>query len=43
MTKKTLGIIGMGNIGRDLVKLIKPFKCNLLCYDIKPDYEYLKK
>ena len=43
LTKKTIGIIGMGNIGRDLVKIIKPFKCNIICNDIKPDYEYLKK
>lgn len=43
LTKKTIGIIGMGNIGRDLVKIIKPFKCKILCNDIKPDYEYLKK
>jgi D-3-phosphoglycerate dehydrogenase len=31
----TLGIIGFGNIGRDLLELIKPFKPKVLINDIK--------
>jgi len=30
----TVGIIGCGNIGKDLVKLLKPFNCKVLSYDI---------
>lgn len=30
---KTVGIIGMGNIAKTLVKLLEPFKVNILYYD----------
>ena len=30
----TFGIVGCGNIGKDLVKLLKPFGCNILAHDI---------
>ena len=30
----TFGIVGCGHIGKDLVKLIKPFECNILSHDI---------
>jgi len=30
----TVGIIGCGNIGKDLVKLLKPFNCKILSHDI---------
>jgi phosphoglycerate dehydrogenase-like enzyme len=30
----TVGIIGCGHIGKDLVKLLQPFNCNILVYDI---------
>lgn len=35
LTGKTFGIIGCGFIGKDLVKLLKPFNCNILVYDIE--------
>jgi D-3-phosphoglycerate dehydrogenase len=31
---KTIGIIGLGNVGSDLVRLLKPFKCKILVNDI---------
>lgn len=34
LTEKTIGIIGCGNIGKDLVKLLQPFDCNILVNDI---------
>ena len=30
----TFGIVGCGHIGKDLVKLLKPFGCNILAHDI---------
>tara|TARA_B100001059_G_C17775991_1_gene551290 strand:- start:212 stop:1138 length:927 start_codon:yes stop_codon:yes gene_type:complete len=34
LTGKTIGIIGLGNIGKDLVSLLNPFGCELLVNDI---------
>ena len=34
LTGKTVGIIGFGNIGSDLHKLLKPFKCKIIVNDI---------
>ncbi|MCB1314855.1 MAG: hypothetical protein KDK27_02825, partial [Leptospiraceae bacterium] len=34
LTGKTVGIVGCGNIGEDLLRLLQPFKCNLLINDI---------
>jgi len=43
LSNKTVGIIGIGNIGKDLISLIKPFKCNILVNDIIEQEEYYKK
>jgi D-3-phosphoglycerate dehydrogenase len=37
LTGRTVGIIGCGHIGKDLVKLLKPFECRVLVNDIR-DY-----
>ncbi len=34
LTGKTIGIIGAGHIGKDLIQLLKPFNCNVLVNDI---------
>jgi len=34
LTGKTIGIIGCGHIGSDLIELLTPFKCTLLVNDI---------
>ena len=39
----TFGIIGFGHIGKDLVKLLKPFDCKILAHDILNFKEFDKK
>ena len=39
----TFGIIGFGHIGKDLVKLLKPFDCKILAHDIRNFKEFYKK
>ena len=43
LSGKTVGIIGLGHIGKELVRLLKPFNCKILSYDILDQYEYCKK
>lgn len=43
LTGRTIGIIGLGRIGKTLVRLLKPFNCKILVNDIEPDYEFIKK
>ena len=40
LSSATFGIIGCGNIGKDLIKLLQPFNCKILVNDIQdyPDY-----
>lgn len=37
LSEKTVGIIGLGNIGKDLIKLLDPFNVKLLVNDIDKD------
>ena len=37
LTGRTVGIIGCGHIGKDLVRLLQPFQCSILVNDIR-DY-----
>lgn len=39
LTGKTIGIIGVGNVGKDLVSLLKPYECKILVNDIREDNE----
>lgn len=34
LTGATVGIVGLGHVGQDLVRLLKPFKCRVLANDI---------
>ena len=40
LSNKKFGIIGCGHIGKDLVKLLQPFECDVFSYDILdfPDF-----
>ena len=38
-----VGIIGCGYVGKDLVKMLKPFECPILVNDIKSDEEFYKQ
>lgn len=43
LSDKTVGIIGIGNIGKDLVALLKPFGCRILVNDIINQDDYCKE
>lgn len=43
LVDKTFGIIGLGNVGKEVALRLKPFVCRVLAYDTKFDYEFSKK
>lgn len=43
LSGKTVGIIGVGNIGKDLVSILKPFGCNILVNDIINQDKYYQE
>jgi D-3-phosphoglycerate dehydrogenase / 2-oxoglutarate reductase len=38
--RKTVGLVGLGRIGRDVAQRLKGFETRILAYDEKPDQEY---
>jgi phosphoglycerate dehydrogenase-like enzyme len=40
LSGKTVGIIGVGNVGKDLVSLLKPFNCRIMVNDIIDQEQY---
>ena len=43
LSEKTIGIVGVGFIGKELVRLIKPFGCKILVNDIINQDKYYEK
>lgn len=43
LTSKNFGIIGCGNIGKDLIKILKPFNCNIFIFDKIDLTDFCKK
>jgi len=43
LSEKTVCIIGVGNVGKDLVSLLKPFQCTLLANDIVEQRDFYKQ
>lgn len=40
LSGRTVGIIGCGHVGKDLVQILKPFGCTVLVYDIREYPEF---
>lgn len=38
---KTVGLVGLGSIGRHVVELLEPFEARVLAYEIAPDSEFV--
>ncbi|MBF0267929.1 MAG: phosphoglycerate dehydrogenase [Alphaproteobacteria bacterium] len=36
LSDRTVGIVGLGHIGKDLTQLLKPWGCRVIAHDIKP-------
>ncbi|MCB9335092.1 MAG: phosphoglycerate dehydrogenase [Flavobacteriales bacterium] len=43
LSGKTVGIIGVGFIGKELIRLLKPFNCKILVNDIIDQTDYYKE
>lgn len=43
LTRKNIGIIGCGHVGKDLVRLLQPFKCRILVNDIQNYPEFYRE
>ena len=41
LSGKTLGIIGLGRIGKALVKLVQPFELNIIAHEPYPDNDFV--
>lgn len=43
LSGKTIGIIGLGRIGKKLVQFLAPFNVKILAYEVKPDNEFVSQ
>lgn len=42
LSDKTLGVVGTGRIGKEVVEIAKAFGMNIIAFDAKPDLEFAK-
>jgi D-3-phosphoglycerate dehydrogenase len=40
LSNRTVGIVGLGHIGKDLTQLLRPWGCRIIAHDIKPMPEF---
>jgi len=43
LSGKTIGIVGCGNVGKDLIRLLQPFGCRILVNDIREYKEFFQE
>ena len=43
LSGKTIGIIGLGRIGKQLVHFLKPFNTKIIAFEIKPDEKFVSE
>ena len=43
LTGRTVGVIGCGHVGQDLIKLLQPFGCRILVHDIRSYPEFYER
>jgi D-3-phosphoglycerate dehydrogenase len=43
LSGKTIGIIGCGNVGKEVIRLLKPFKCRILVNDLLDQKEFYEQ
>jgi D-3-phosphoglycerate dehydrogenase len=43
LSDKTVGILGLGKIGKKVVQLLEPFNVEFLAYELKPDKSFTSK
>ncbi len=43
LSEKTVGIIGCGNVGKEIIKLLNPFGCKILVCDIENRSEFCRE
>ena len=41
LSNKSIGIIGLGRVGKELIKIMSSFNAKILVYDTKPDKKYI--
>ena len=42
LSRKTIGIVGLGKIGKKLINLLKGFDLEFIVYDVNPDVDFCK-
>lgn len=43
LSGKTIGILGLGRIGKEVVRIVEPFNLRVLAYEKRPDKEFIAK